>query len=92
MLSIQNMTADVTFEHFCHETVHGSPRCTHDLEHFRAIALFVERSYESLNLSLNTFGTKKQVVLLFDRVAHPLIIPYPVWYMPIKIAPNQPIA
>lgn len=32
MLSIQDVTANVTFEHLGHKAVHGSPGCAHDLQ------------------------------------------------------------
>ena len=86
MLPIQNVTADVTFQHLGHETVHSSPGGAHDLQHFRAIPLFVEGSYKGLDLSLNAFRAEQQVVLFSDRVAHAPTIPYPVWYVTTIVA------
>jgi hypothetical protein len=46
------------FEKLGHQTIHGSPRGAHELEHVRAIALIGEGPHKRLDLALYAFRTQ----------------------------------
>ena len=56
MLSVEHMTADVSFQEFGHQAVHGPTGSAHDLQDFGAVALLSKGSHESFDLPLNALG------------------------------------
>jgi hypothetical protein len=56
LLSVKDVTANVTFQKLSHEAVHRPSGRAHDLQNLRTIALLGKGSYQSFDLPLNAFG------------------------------------
>jgi len=59
LLSVKDVTANVTFQKLSHETVHRPSGRAHDLQNIGAIAFLVQGSYQSFDLPLNALRPQK---------------------------------
>jgi hypothetical protein len=64
------MVPDVAFQEFSHQAVDCTSCCTDDLQHLRAIASFIENSFQSLQLPPDAFAAQNQLLFVSDRVTH----------------------
>ena len=69
-LRVENVKANVNFDHFRHESIHGPAASRNVVQDLGAFAFVVERSLDGFDLSSNSPDTIEQLFPFFCCVSH----------------------